>query len=215
MYCLPWQNREGWGVEDISHVRWGSHSGPRSPSCSEDLASGRWGGGFPISHSLLCFSAFLQTFPASVWFHLPFVPLRSQPPILVWEISMKALTFHSGGGVFFQELTSCLWLPQIWGKMSPQCAQIPFWSSLWQLIQNCLPTIVHEIDISLKQYLHLWNNDYKMGLGFNAGWREWTLIIVEYAFLGKELAFTRILVFFFKFLNIRWLIVTSPTLGLL
>lgn len=104
MYRLPWQNREKWGVEDISHVRWGSHYGPRSPSCSEDLASGRWGGGFPISHSLLCFSAFLQTFPASVWFNLPFVPLRSQPPILVWETSMKPLTFHSGGGVYFQEL---------------------------------------------------------------------------------------------------------------
>ena len=169
MYCLPWQNREGWGVEDISPVRRGSHSGPRRPSCPEDLASGQ--GAFPISHSLLCFSAFLQTFPASVWFHLPFVPLRSQLPILVWETSIKPLTFHSGCGVFFQELYLLSITSTDMGKNEcSMCAQIPFWSSLWQLIQNCLPTIAHEIDTSPRQYLHLWNNGYKMGLGFNAGW---------------------------------------------
>lgn len=120
-HVLPALTEWGWGwggVEDISSVRWGSHSGPRSPSYSEDLASGQ--GGFPISHSLLCFSAFLQTFPASVWFHLPFVPLRSQPPILVWETSMKPLSTLAVG-FSSKNSTSCLSLPQIWGKMSTQC----------------------------------------------------------------------------------------------
>ena len=190
----------------------------QSPSCSEDLASGQ--GCFPISHSLLCFSAFLQTFPASVWFHLPFVPLRSQPPILVWETSMKPLTFHSGCGVFFQELYLLSITSTDLGKDEcSMCSKIPFGSSLWQLIQNCLPTIAREIDTSPRQYLHLWNNGYKMGLGFNAGWSVekmnsyhcWTCILRE-----RTSIYQNTVLFCFNFLNIRWLIVTSaPTLGLL
>lgn len=115
--CLDWERGLGVGIEDISLARGGSCPRPSSPSSSEDLASG--GLGFPTSHILLCCNALLQTFPASIWFHPPFTPLRFP---LVWDASVKPLIFHSDCEFSFQELYLFSIISTDLGRaMSPQC----------------------------------------------------------------------------------------------
>lgn len=140
-------------VEDPSPYRWGSHSGLQQPLLL--WGSGPWKLLVPCSHTFLCSRALLQTFPASVWFHLPFLSLGF-PTVL--DASVTLLIFHSGCGFSPKKSYPFSIISTDLGSErdeSTAYAQLPSWSSLWQLIWNCLLTAGHEVGTSLRWHLHV------------------------------------------------------------